>query len=162
MHQSKLCGVLEELGYTEVQGVISSGNVIFESPRTDVTAMEAEMEAAWPKKLGFTSTTLIRSQQQLEEVARNHPYEDMTHKPETYLLVTFFKRPTKVPFTLPYQPEGKPYKLLAATTNHLFTITDNTAAKTTDLMVWLEKQFTKDISSRTLLTVSRILKKMQN
>ena len=45
--------------------------------------------------------------------------------------------------------------------NALFTVTDNTVVKTTDLMTWLEKEFGKEITSRTWLTIHRILKKMQ-
>lgn len=160
MHQSKLCGVLEELGYKGVQGVISSGNVIFESDKTDVAQMEAELERAWPDKLGFKSTTIIRSQEQLEQVVTNHPYGNLQHGPKSYLLVTFFKHSTDVGFELPYQPPGKTYKLLSATKNHLYTTTDNTVVKTTDLMTWLKKQYSKEISSRTLLTCRRILGKM--
>lgn len=161
MRNDKLRGVFEELGYKNVQSVISSGNVIFESKSTDTAAMEAELEAAWPKVLGFQSTTIIRSQEQLEKLVARHPFKGMSHGPGSYLLVTFFRHPTKVDFTFPYQPEGKTYELLAADTNTLFTTTDNTQVKTTDLMAWLEKQFGKEISSRTLLTTQRILKKMQ-
>ena len=161
MRNEKLRAVLEELGFKNVQSVISSGNVLFESDRTDTHTMETEIEVAWPEKLGFKSTTLIRSQKQLETVLSHHPYGNMTHGQSSYLLVTFFKRPTQVPFALPHQPEGKSYKLLAATKDHLYTVTDTTTLATTDLMVWLEKQFGKDISSRTLKTIERILKKMK-
>ena len=58
----KLCGVLQELGFTDVESVISSGNVIFESPETDSAALEEKIEAAWPRLLGFTATTIVRSQ----------------------------------------------------------------------------------------------------
>ena len=98
--------------------------------------------------------------EQLEQLVKADPFKGMTHGPKSYLLVTFFKKPTRVNFDLPHQPEGKTYKLLAVVDNTLFTTTDNTVVKTTDLMTWLEKQFTKEISSRTWLTVHRILKKM--
>lgn len=122
--------------------------------------MEARLEAAWPKLLGFNSTTLVRSTEQLQRLADADPYNGMVHGQSTYLLVTFFKQSKKVSFTLPHQPVGKPYKLLALIDNTLFTVGDNVAVPTTDLMSWLEKQFGKDISSRTWLTLHRILKKM--
>jgi len=122
--------------------------------------MEAKLEAAWPKLLGFKSTTLVRSTEQLQRLVEADPYKGLTHSPGTYLLVTFFKKPTKVSFKLPHQPEGKPYKLLSVVDNTLFTVGNNVAVPTTDLMSWLEKQFGKEISSRTWLTVHRILKKM--
>jgi uncharacterized protein (DUF1697 family) len=46
MRNEKLRGVFEGLGLTNVKTVISSGNVLFESPREDVPALEAEIEDA--------------------------------------------------------------------------------------------------------------------
>lgn len=160
MHQSKLCSVLENLGFSNVQGVISSGNVIFESNVTDIKKLETMIEKAWPEQLGFTSTTVVRSKEQLERLVEANPFKDLVHGPSSYLLVTFFKNETKVPYKLPYTPPGKPYELIGVLDNALLSVTDNTVVKTTDLMTWLEKEFTKDITSRTWLTVHRILKKM--
>lgn len=160
MRNAKLRGVLEGLGFANVESVISSGNILFESDETDGGKLEAIIEEAWPVQLGFTSNTVVRSQKQLKDLVGLEPFSALSHGPSSYLLTTFFKHPTKVPFKLPYQPEGKTYTLIGATKSELFTVTDNTKVKTTDLMTWLEKQFSKDITSRTWLTVNRILKKM--
>lgn len=61
MHQAKLCGVLERLGFGNVRGVISSGNVVFASRARNVPRLEATIEKAWPKELGFRSTTIVRT-----------------------------------------------------------------------------------------------------
>ena len=156
----KLRGVLETLGFTNVQSVISSGNVIFESNEQDVHKLEQRIEAAWPEMLGFSATTFVRSQSQLQEILDTDPFKGAVHSPSSYLLVTFVRRPIDPDFTLPYQVPDKPYKVVGYMSNVLFTITDNTVVKTTDLMTWLEKQFGKDITSRAPLTIQRILKRM--
>jgi uncharacterized protein (DUF1697 family) len=161
MHNDKLRGVLEDLGFKNVKSVISSGNVLFESSQKDMAKMEAKIEAAWPKQLGFNSMTIVCSQQHLQEIVDANPFKNLTHSANSYLLVTFFKMPAKLPFKLPYQPEGKPFKIVAATDSVVFTTTDTTTVKTPDVMTWLEKQFGKDITSRTWLTINRILKKME-
>jgi uncharacterized protein (DUF1697 family) len=162
MHQAKLCGVLKELGFSDVAGVISSGNVVFSSDLTDTAALEAQLEKAWPAKLGFSSTTIIRSQQQLQNLVDKDPYEGLAHSQKSYLLVTFFKHPPKLAFKLPYQPLGRDYKLLKMIDKTLFSALDVSAtAHSPDLMSWLERQFGKEITSRTWLTVQRILKKME-
>ncbi len=84
----------------------------------------------------------------------------MTHSNESYLLVTYMKQPQKLAFDLPYQPPGKPYEIIAANDDMLFSVTDNTTGKTTDLMVWLERQFGKEITSRTWNTMQRIHQKL--
>lgn len=161
MHQSKLCEALESLGFSSVRGVISSGNVIFESQITNVKILEAMIEKTWPEQLGFNSTTVVRSQKQLQKLVKANPFGDLVHGSSSYLLVTFFKNPTKVTYSLPYTPLNKPYKLVANLDKTLFTVTDNTIIKTTDLMTWLEKEFGKQITSRTWLTVHRIIKRME-
>ena len=157
----KLRGVLESLGFSNVRSVISSGNIIFESSETDIVKLEDMIETAWPNMLGFEATTIVRSLRQLQQVLDTAFFDGITHGQGSYLLVTFFKRPAKPAFDIPYQPPGKPYKVVGCADNVLYTVTDNTALKTTELMVWLEKQFGKDITSRTPLTIRRIIKRME-
>lgn len=156
----KLRGVLESLGFTNVRSVISSGNIIFQSDNPSVDDLEHQIEAAWPRLLGFEAMTIVRSQKQLQTIVDADYFMGLTHSSETYLLVTLLKHPEKPKFDLPFQPPGKTYTVVGYAHGALFTITNNTFVKTTDLMAWLEKQFGKDITSRTPLTIGRILKKM--
>ncbi len=161
MKNEKLRGVFEELGFSNVRSVISSGNILFESDETDTPHMEARIEAAFPE-LGFKSTTIIRSQEQLQKLIKTDPYQKTPHSSKNYQLVTFFKHPTKIDFALPYQPPGKDYYLIGKDDRTLFSIVDITVAKTPDLMSWLERQFGKEISSRTWKTINRILTKFDS
>lgn len=157
-----LCGVLESLGLHDVRPVISSGNVVFASDETDIAKLEQLIEAAWPVQLGFNATTIVRSQQQLQAILDADHFTGIAHGNSTYQLVTFCKHPPTLPFSVPYQPPGKPYTIVDYHDGVLYSITDNTAVKTSDIMVWLEKQLTKSITSRTPLTIARIIKKMQH
>jgi uncharacterized protein (DUF1697 family) len=155
MHQSKLVGVLENLGFPNVQAVISSGNVIFESNSTDIKALEDKLEKAWVEQLGFDRATIIRSQEQLQSLVDQDPYKGVEHSRKSYQLVTFFKHdPNKELATRPdfYSVKG---------VNALCSSLDVTTAKTPDFMSKLERQYGKDITSRTWLTLQRILKKME-
>lgn len=155
MHGSKLKSVLEGLGFSSVRPVISSGNVIFESDSKDTAQLEEKIQKAWPEKLGFNSATIIRSQQQLQALADKDPYKGMVHGRQTYLLVTFFK----------HQPDKELASLRnfckEQGVNALCSVLDTTASKTPDFMAKLEKQYGKDITSRTWLTIQRILAKME-
>jgi uncharacterized protein (DUF1697 family) len=159
MRNENLRRVVADLGYDSVETVISSGNVLFETGRDDLREIEAEMERAWPSQLGFTSTTIIRSRAQLEKLVEASPCGDLEHGPGSYLLATFFKDAVAVSFELPYQPPDKPYRLHALVDNTLFSVIDTTG-KTPDLMSWLEREFGKEISSRTWKTVDRLLARM--
>lgn len=152
--------VLRKLGFSNVQSVISSGNIIFESDEIDPFRLECMIEEAWPRLLGFQATTIVRSQAQLQSILDIDPFGGRPHTAQSYLLMTFMKRPTNPKFILPFQPAGKPYTIIGYNGGVLFSITDNTLMKTTDLMSWLERQFSKDITSRTPLTIQQILKRM--
>jgi uncharacterized protein (DUF1697 family) len=160
MRNEKLRGVFENLGFANIQTVISSGNVQFESNSKDVKAMEESIEEAWPKQLGFSSTTIIRSRDELLDLVTKDPFRGVEHSQKNYLLVTFFKDHPKTDFKFPYQPEGRAYKLLGVYDRTICSVIDLTSAKTPDLMTWLERQFGKNLTSRTWKTVQRILQKM--
>lgn len=152
MRSSNLKRVLENLGFSNVQTVISSGNVLFESDSKDISKMEKLIELGWPLKLGFNSTTIIRSQDQLQALSAIDPYRSLSHNSQSYLLVTFFKES-------PSNVKGKFYDNLGV--NALCNIIDNSVLQTSDFMPKLEKQYGKEITSRTWNTVQRILKKME-
>lgn len=161
MRNENLMAVAESLGFDNVQTFISSGNLLFDSEIEDTAALEAMLETEWPAQLGFQSRTLIRSQTELEWLVELAPFGDRTHGPETYLLATFSKGPLEVGFDLPYQPPGRDLWVVNATQQEVFIVTDTTSRSTPDVMAWLEKEFGRDISSRTWLTVHRVLKKMR-
>ena len=69
MRNEKLRGVFESLGFQNVQTVVSSGSVLFETGSKNVKALEAAIKKALPLELGFTITTIIRSREQLQELA---------------------------------------------------------------------------------------------
>jgi uncharacterized protein (DUF1697 family) len=160
MRNENLRRVVEGLGYRNVRTVISSGNVLFESDAGDPAEMEARLEVAWPDNLGFTSTTIIRSRQQLERLVAADPFRGIEHGPASYLLATFLKKPPALDRDFPITPPGKPYRLEMMIEGTLLSITDTTAGAAADVMVWLDREFGKEISSRTWLTVHRLLRKM--
>jgi uncharacterized protein (DUF1697 family) len=96
MRNDKLRAFFEDLGFTNVKTVISSGNVIFESPSRNVKALESTIEEALPAKLGFHSTTIIGSKKQLQELFDKNPFQGMEHSQKSSLNVTFLILQRKV------------------------------------------------------------------
>jgi uncharacterized protein (DUF1697 family) len=160
MRNDKLRGVFEDLGFEHVKTVISSGNVIFDSPSRSVKKLEETIEAALPEQLGFTSTTIIRSQGQIQKLIEQDPFEGMEHSQKSSLNVTFLKQKRKTGMKFPYKVEDRDYELLGMYDGAICSVIDLTSSKTPDLMLWLEKQFGKEITTRTWKTVERILKAM--
>src|SRR3546814_11137976 len=69
MRNAELRRVFEELGFDAVRTVISSGNVLFESPDRSRTRLESQIEAALHAPPGAPCTTIVRSPRQPERPA---------------------------------------------------------------------------------------------
>jgi uncharacterized protein (DUF1697 family) len=154
MRNEKLRGLFEELGFTNVKTVISSGNVLFESPETNAAKLEAMIEDALPKKLGFTSTTIIRSLDDLKKLVAAEPFAEYEHSPRTSLNVTFLKHAQKHQENL----EGRGFTIVYISSREVCSVIDLTTAKTPNFMAKAEKTFGKQITTRTMKTVERIIK----
>ena len=157
MRNERLREVFQGLDFQNVQTVISSGNVLFETPSRDVKGLERLIEAAIQMQLGFTSTTIIRSHHHLKRLADSDVYGGIVDAPTTRLNVTFLKERRRINLQFPYYVEQKGYTVVSMRGREVFSVVDLTGATTPDLMSWLEKQFGKAITTRTWKTVERIL-----
>src|SRR5688572_16082185 len=161
MRNDKLCSVFEKLGFANVKTVISSGNVVFESPSRSVRKLEGSIEKALPEELGFKSTTIIRSRSQLQQLVDKNPFKGMEHSQKSSLNVTFLKHKTKKDTEFPHKVDDRAYTVLGMYDGAICSVIDLTTSKTPDLMLRLEKKFGKEITTRTWKTVERILKVMR-
>jgi uncharacterized protein (DUF1697 family) len=161
---ASLCRVFESLGYGNVRAFISSGNILFETDKERPTdELEQAIEQALTNQLGFRATAVVRSHDQLAKFIDTEPFGDQTHSPSTYLTVTFLKTKRMAQgVELPEVPPGKSFKLLSYSPElqAVCGTTDTRAQKTPDFMVWLERQFGKDITTRTYNTVQRVTSKL--
>ncbi len=159
MRGEKLRGTFESLGFKNVATVIASGNVVFESSSKDVAALESKIEKALPEKLGFKSTTIIRSKEELEAIAKKNPYKKILGDERYYPLITFLKESTPALKTFPKKGEG--HGIVGISQRELFGYVDTKGGHAVDYMPMLDKHFSKANTSRTWLTLGRILKQME-
>lgn len=92
-HQVKmdhLRKLFEEMGFTNVETFIASGNVIFETKSTKAAALEMRIERHLEQALGYDVGTYLRSCEELAAVAEHQPFK----QPKDCLLhVAFLKAP---------------------------------------------------------------------
>ncbi|HMK53922.1 MAG TPA: DUF1697 domain-containing protein [Methanobacteriaceae archaeon] len=156
----KLRGVFEDLGFEKVQTVIASGNVLFETQSRSLEELESIVEKALSEKLDFTSTTIIRSKEELQSFIKENPFKDIKDTPQSKLNVTFLKNKPNTEIEFPYSTENNGFTLLGIHNRIIYSTVNLSIAKTPDLMRWLEKEFGKSITTRTWKTIGRILKKL--
>ncbi|WP_280275558.1 DUF1697 domain-containing protein [Nocardia wallacei] len=162
MRNEKLRSVFEGLGFEAVGSVLSSGNVVFGSPESDAAALESRIQKALNAELGIGGGTILRSRAELRALVDSDPFPGLTHGRGTYLTVTFLKdRAAAAPDALPagLAPAVRivGYDEAAAA---VLAVIDNTASTTPDHMAWLETVYGKDITTRTWLTVQKVLAKL--
>jgi len=162
MRGERLKWAFEQAGFTNVRSFLTSGNVLFESESADMFKLETAAEATLTNLLGFSREVFVRSQADLQTIVDADPFTGLVHQNagKTYLTVTFFKTPPADLPPLPYTPEGKSFELLCMCGGALCSVVDLSTGKTPDLMVYLERQFGKSITTRTYNTLSRMLQKL--
>lgn len=162
MRNEKLRGVFERLGHENVRSVISSGNILFESPDSDIKSLEGTIEQGLHEDLGINSAAIIRSRADLQALVDSDPFTGLTHGRETYLTVTFLKDRQQLLGDRPQVSVDQASQILEidAQGAAVCAVTDTTVAKTPDLMAKLEKALGKGITTRTWKTVERILAKL--
>jgi len=147
--------------FPQVTSVLSSGNYLVEAEASSPEAVETAVEAALQDELDTSLTTIARSVKQVRHILDHNPLAGIPHGPGNYQLITFFKHPVTIDVPLPYQPEGKFFQVAGMVDGALFTLTDNTQVRTLKVMDWLERHFTSQLTSRTPLTLGKILRQAQ-
>ncbi len=69
-----LRALFDGLGYTRVETVLASGNVLFESPSEDASALERDIEAALSAALGYEVVTFVRTVAEVAAIAAADPF----------------------------------------------------------------------------------------
>ncbi|MFT4263095.1 MAG: DUF1697 domain-containing protein [Nocardioides sp.] len=153
-----LRGVLEGLGLDRVRSVLASGNVVFESGSRSPAKLADRIEAAWPEELGFSALTVVRSRAQIAALLDAEPFGDAAHGKASYQLVTFFRTALR---SAPTPPEGLAgVEVVGIVDGALCTIHDTTLTGGPEVMKWIDQTYEKQTTSRTPLTLRKILAKM--
>lgn len=163
MRNEKLRGVFEGLGLTEVASVLASGNIIFNGAETDVPALERRIQRALTAELGIPGGTTIRTHAQLRGLLDSDPFPGLTHGRGSYLTATFLQDGSAAPVGLPDQPD--PLTTVVGydeAARVLLAVIDNSRpGASPGFMSWLERTYGTSITTRTWLTVQRIVRRLE-
>jgi uncharacterized protein (DUF1697 family) len=146
----------EALGFENVKTILASGNVIFDTDTRDEKALEDEIEEVLPGVIGFGSTVIIRSIENIQHFAASYPFGGSTPNPNNKPYVTFLQGTPETKLTFP--ATGKGYTIIGIFDGAICSVVDLSHAKTPDLMQVLDKEFGKGNTTRSWNTIERILK----
>jgi uncharacterized protein (DUF1697 family) len=164
MTNDKLRGVFERLGFTQVASVLASGNIVFRSDTADAAVLEQRIEDALATDLGLSSRTILRAHADLRALLDSDPFPGLTHGRATYLTATFLKDPATAPDVVPEHPDSRTRVVrYDRAARAVLAITDNSDPGTTpDFMTSLETSYGKDITTRSWLTVQRVVTRLES
>jgi uncharacterized protein (DUF1697 family) len=91
MPMAELREICAELGWTEVETYIQSGNVVF-SASEPAADLEIALEHALESRFGFRSEVLVRSAAQWTEYCAGNPFNDESKRAPNLVMMTLGKR----------------------------------------------------------------------
>ena len=80
--------LFQDMGFSNVETFIASGNVIFESTAKTSKALEKKIEASLEKSLGYRVDAFVRSTMELNEIAQCNPFGDGDSKCPVFIMFT--------------------------------------------------------------------------
>lgn len=163
MRNERLRAVFDGLGFDAVASVLASGNIVFRTDRADPAELEDRIHDALARELDITGGGIVREYQLLRDLLDRDPFEGRTHSRETYLTATFLKFATPADTELPDDPD--PMTRVIGYDPHarvFLAVIDNSTPKAPDFMAWLQRTHGKGITTRTWLSVQRVVQKMES
>lgn len=89
---AELRGLCAELGWSDVQTYIQSGNLIFDAPG-DTDALEATLERSIERRFGLGVPVIIRTAEHWSHLPTANPFPDEARDAPNRLLMLLSKRP---------------------------------------------------------------------
>jgi uncharacterized protein (DUF1697 family) len=151
----KLRALFEELGFSNVETFIASGQVIFETRATDTAKLEARIEKHLQAALGYHVDTFIRTPAQLAQIGARVPAGDRT------LYVTFTKQPPDRAACQRLKEHESDVDEFAVHGSEIYWLCRTSLSKSKFTGALLEKIIGMPATARNVNTVHRLVQKYQ-
>ena len=143
----------EAAGFTDVQTLLASGNVVFTARAALETALQQKIEAALLRRCGTAFLTMVRPVDALRKLLASDPWRAFRIDPAAKRIVTFLRDKPAAKVTLPIEQDGA--RILALKGREVFTAYTRTP-KGPVFMTLLQKTFGKEQTTRTWETVTKV------
>ena len=154
----ELRNAFEALGFQNVKTVLASGNVLFDAPKTKPLSLARAIENKLEAVFGHKISVLPRGLEEIQDLANSRPFQNIKVTPQTRLYVTFLSEKPKSELKVPHESPDKSFTILRVSSSEVCSVlTLSPQRQTTDLMVFLEKMFGRNVTTRNWNTITRIL-----
>ncbi len=143
----------EEAGFTNVQTVLSSGNVVFDARAISEATIERRAEAAMQRDLGRTFFPIVRRTDDLRALLETNPFAAFAMPPEAKRIVSFLREARAPKLALPFESDGA--QVASTIGREIFTFYVP-GREPGGFMKLIEKAFGKEVTTRTWETVRKV------
>lgn len=144
----------EAAGFTEVETVLGSGNVVFVARPAAPATLEKKAEAAMHERLGRTFLTIVRPMDALRALLADDPYASLRLPAGAKRVVTFLREPPVKQVALPAEVDGA--RIVGVRGSEVFCAYVP-SPKGAVFMTLIEKTFGKEATTRTWETVHKVV-----
>ena len=148
-----LKAAFEAAGFTDVQTILGSGNVVFDARSASEEALQQKAEAAMQDHLGQAFLTIVRPVEQLRKILQTDPYRPFKVSPKAKRIVTFLRGRPAAKLKLPIAVDNA--RILVVKDGEVFSAYLPTP-KGPVFMSLIEKAFGKEQTTRTWDTVTKV------
>jgi uncharacterized protein (DUF1697 family) len=145
----------ESAGFTNVRTVLSSGNVVFDSPKAKIANLEQKAEAAIMATLGRSFYTIVRSQEDINNLLVADAFAAFTLPVNAKRVVSFMRVACAPKVKLPHSAD-EAHVLTTIGTEAYTAYVANEAGPV--FMKLIEQAFGKEVTTRTWETLQKCAK----
>ena len=160
---TELTAVFVSLRFKNVRTVLASGNVLFEVPGGSAPDLTRKIAGKLKESFGFDIGVIIRTMAELQRLSASQPFKGIPVTPQTRLYVTFLSEAPRDNFQVPYKSAGGNFRILRASRREVYSVVTLVPdSRSVDMMLVLEKQFGRKITTRNWKTILRVLSAHQS
>ncbi len=149
----------ESLGFQNVKTLLASGNVLFETLKMSTDILVKQIEEKLEQELGHEVGVLLRTMEEIQNLADANPFKNIEVTQKTRLYVTFLPERQERAVKITHESTGNDFKIVRFSAREVCSVLILSPGRgTTDLMSFLEKEFGRKITTRNWNTIARILK----
>ena len=119
---TELAKIFTDAGFSNVKTYIQSGNVVFDSPETDVEIVEMKLNHAMTKSLGYNVDVFLKTSEEINQMIDLLPFHCIDEYTDVKKYVTFTKQLLPVLLKLPLPSPAGDVELIMTTKNIIFSL----------------------------------------
>jgi len=153
---ARLRSLCEELGHTEVETLLQSGNVVFTAPKAKVADLEADLASALKHEFGFAVPVLVRTGAQLDRVIDANPFAEQAKADGKSVHVAFASGPVKASLLADVDTERLAPDEFAVGKDEVYLHYPNGSGRSKMVLQVFEKPLGLDLTGRNWNTVVKL------